>query len=149
MDVDIIVGDNVDIDIRACELNGSYFEANGELELVERKMIGELDKVDKYDIVVNDKGKTLDNIITSLREYTRHLQKEFITKPKEEKRIILHCRIIVYVAGDLEIIVDVDRLKVFLATANILNFINFVQMDESCIPPPPKAVQERIHVLNN
>jgi len=144
MEVNINKGNFMTVNVKARELNGSFFENVKGNELIERKMIGELDKTDTYEIDNNNKGKTLDHIMNSLKQYTQSIADKIALKQDEQENPRVEVEIILYPGGDKIINVELNHLKLFLVTASYLQLVNFVAMDDSVVPPPPKVLRDSI-----
>jgi len=129
------------IEVETPDLNGSYFENFEDKDLVERKMLGELDVINRYDLKeLQTDEKVVDKIIENLKDYTEELDQKFqgIDKEMKKEKLRMAVTLDMYPTGDKVISVNLNSLKVFLITSIYLKLLAFVKMDDSVYPPPPK-----------
>ena len=127
--------DGLILDLWAKDLNGSYFESSEvQQNIIERRMLGKLDKVNVY-----DKGKDiLHKVVNNIRNFVNEIINQDM-KDSKEKQGKLVLGVNRKATGSMDIRAILDELKVYLAIAALLKLATFAQLDGSVNPPPPKG----------
>jgi len=145
LNIDVLTGKDLKVSVEASELNGSYFEIEGGTQLVERKMLGELDKVERYEIGTEENTAILGRIVDSLTIYAQNLARDYANRKEGDRLVKVKVVYEVATHGDMEhkhVSVFLYELKLYLVTARYLNLVKFVELDESVKPPLPKGIIE-------
>jgi len=134
----------LNLEVQAYELNGSYFDNIDGKELVERKMLGALDKINTFQIENVRRSQVLDNIVENLRNYAgeiaeRHMQ---ASHDKKSSKVKLRVNLIMHPDKEKNIKIMINDLKLYLVTAIYLQLIDFSAMDDSVNPPPPEQMRK-------
>jgi len=123
---------NTNIQITARELNGSYFENEDGEKLVERKMLGALDKVNLFPIKDLSNENIVESILNSTKTYAEEIT--MIHSMKGQKKDQLSIIIQMQPTGDKVIRIAVNELKMYLVTSTYINLAGFFRMNDSVYP---------------
>jgi len=128
--------------IQAYQLNGSYFDKHQD-KLSERKMLGQLDRINEHALSERRKEDVIDEIVSSLIKYTELVANTFSSMPDKQKYVQVNVNLNIQPSGKKLIKVDVNGLKGFLVIDIYLALVKFLELDHS-VHPPPKPHQ--LHV---
>jgi len=131
---------NQDIQVFAKELNGSYFENENNVSLIEKKMLGALDRVDRFNIDNVPKEKVVEDIVNSLSSYAQQITDLHSSTIANRDQLSVNLQM--KSTGDKIIRVALNEMKMYLITGIYLSLLEFISMDDSVNPPPrtPKEV---------
>jgi len=115
--------------IRACELNGSFFEETPN-SLTEKKMFGNLDHPKEHSLVGKTTDKVREDITDSLIKYTENLVETFSTKSESQKNLQLSINLDFQATGEKTVRIDINGLKAFLVPDIYLHLLQFIDMND-------------------
>ncbi len=120
--------------IQAYQLNGSYFERQHD-KLSERKMLGQLDRINEHSLAERRKEEVIDEIVSSLMKYTELVANTFESMPYKQKYVQVNVNLNIQPSGKKLIKVDINGLKGFLVIDIYLALVKFLELDHSVHPP--------------
>ena len=126
---------NMEIRITARGLNGSYFENENNINLVEKKMLGALDRVDTFPIEGVSTEQIVEQILEETGKYAREISDLHSSMGTSRDQLIVTIQMLP--TGDKVITVTINELKVYLITSIYLHLLEFITMDASVYPEPP------------
>ena len=119
--------------IQGYQLNGSYFESHSD-KLIERKMIGDLDRINEYPLSAKNKEVIVQEIVTSLIDYSKEIAKTFMSLPEKKRNVQVNVRL--DLQSNKKIIkIDIQHLRGFLVLDIYLILAKFLELDQSVHPP--------------
>ena len=125
---------NQDIQVFAKELNGSYFENEDNVTLIERKMLGALDRVDRFNIENIPKEDVVKEVVQKTSSYAQEISAGSTSKEAAKDQLVVILQM--QANGDKVVRVTVNELKMYLITSIYLSLLEFISMDASVYPPP-------------
>jgi len=129
---------NMTIQITSSQVNGSYFEIQDEFVLIERKMLGTLDNINKFSIKDIPREQVVEEILTSTNNFARTIAETHQGSRGKEQ---LNVNIQMTPSRDKVIRIALDELKIYLITGIYLQLVEFVRMDPSVYPAPVEVIQ--------
>jgi len=136
---------NMNINVNARELNGSYFENENNVSLIEKKMLGALDRVDTFSIDNVPKEKVVEDILNSLSNYTQQISDIHSSSVAKKDQLVVTLQM--QASGNKVICVTLNEMKMYLITGIYLSLLDFISMDDS-VNPPPRENQENVPAGN-
>jgi aminopeptidase N len=114
--------------IAAKDITATYYEKDQE-SLVERRMLGDLEKMEIYNLDNFNQQQLINSILNSFSQYVKDLQ-----DIPDSRRLRVKIDITLSPNGAKDIKIDFDGVKFYLITKVYLKFAEFSSVEASPIP---------------